>query len=141
MANNKKAAGFSASIISCVLTVVALVLYYLNATGQYYNDLNNLVLILYAAGIVALLLGIATAKAPTLSGIFRIAAPVLIMAAALLFLNGRVYSYAIIFASDLESGNAAASSAAVQSIVAAAIYALAALIAAIGAFMNVRKAA
>lgn len=143
----KQSIGFYTSVIVVVLTIVSAVLFRSNATNGYYNDPNSTVILLAAVGVILVIVSIALAQAAdtnpvldTILALVRVLIPVAIMAAGMVFVTGRVYSYGIIFGSDLEAGNEAAHSAAVESIVAMGFCAGSAVLAAITAFFSIKKA-
>lgn len=142
----KQSAGFYTSILVIILTIVCAALYSVNAATEYYSDTKSIVVVLSVIAVIACLASIIfgefAEKSPILAkiaDILAVAVPVLVLIAGMLFLSDRVYSYAIIYGSDLENGNEAAQSAAGQSLVAVILYIVTALLAVVSAFFAVRK--
>ena len=143
----KQSFGFYASLVVCVLAIISVALYSANASGGYYNDSNSLVVFLTVMGIVLVALSLVLAQIADksyalekLCDLVRVAIPCFIIAACLVFLSARVYSYGIIFFSDLEAGNAAAMEAATQSVTAVVFYVITAVLSAVTAFFAIKKA-
>lgn len=142
----KQAAGFYCSALVFILGIVCVALYSANAATDYYGDTKSVVILMSVIAVIACLASIIfgelaekSSALAKVADILAVAVPVLILIAGMLFLNDRVYSYAIIYGSDLENGNAAAQSAAAQSIVAIALYIVTAVIAAVSAFFAMRR--
>ena len=99
-------AGTVLLIFSILCTVAGLIIYGINATGDYYGDFNTNVIMAGAAGmLVVLLLLIAGRSQKMWTDFFYPLAGIIFTVAAVLFLSTRVESAAIILGSDLEAGN------------------------------------
>ncbi|MBF6626037.1 hypothetical protein [Tuanshanicoccus lijuaniae] len=103
-----------------VLAVIIAVLYVMNVNQPYYQDMNTSVLMVILAAVFAATLPLVLKSndrmIQILSDVSRIIAPTLIIFAGIKFLSMRVESFGYIFASNLEAGNDAAMTAAVQAV-------------------------
>lgn len=142
----KQGAGFYCSVLVFILGIICVALYCVNAATDYYGDTKSVVVLISVIAIVTclttIILGEFADTNPILAkfaDILAVAVPVLTLIAGMLFLNDRVYSYAIIYGSDLENGNEAALFAAGQSIIAIVLYIVTAILAAVAAFFTMCK--
>lgn len=98
-------------LLAVLLSVAGMVIYWVNAHGEYYNDFTPSVMLYAAFGVVALLawkvLSVTLGEKRWMDVLYLLAA-ILLAWAAVDFLGDRVESAAIILGSQLEAGNALA---------------------------------
>ena len=132
--------GSWAYLVVAVLTVVCLVMYVMNATAPYYEDLDgSLVFMLVAA--VAVIAGALVVKNPVVVDLCRVAASALIIYAGATFISLRVESFGYIYGSNLELGNDAAFTAGNQAIWTIVIFVVTWIISVVAAFLPTGKKA
>lgn len=130
--------GSWAYLVVAVLTVVCLVMYVMNATAPYYEDLDgNMVFFLAAAvGVIAAAIVV---KNPVIADLCRVAASALIIYAGATFISMRVESFGYIYGSNLELGNQQAFDAGGQAIALIVVFVVTWLISLIASFLEVGK--
>lgn len=98
-------------LLAVLLSVAGIVIYWVNAHGEYYNDFTPSVMLYAGFGVVALLawkvLSVTLGEKRWMDVLYLVAA-ILLAWAAVDFLGDRVESAAIILGSQLEAGNALA---------------------------------
>lgn len=129
----KQGVSFYITLISVILAVAGLVVYNLDAQLAYYAEFANQTIIYLTigaivAGVVAILFAQFKASEKgvlkVIVDIARVALSVLLVTALMLYLNDRVYHFAIVLGSDLEKGNTAAFDAVYHSIAGIVVYAV-----------------
>ena len=130
--------GSWAYLVIAVLTVVCLVMYIMNATAPYYEDLDgNIIFMLAAAiGVIAAALVL---KNQVVADLCRVAASALIIYAGATFISLRVESFGYIYGSNLELGNQQAFDAGGQAIALIVVFIVTWLISLIASFLEVGK--
>ena len=130
--------GSWAYLVIAILTVVCLVMYIMNATAPYYEDLDgNLIFVLAAAvGVTAATLVL---KNSVLADLCRVAASALIIYGGATFISHRVESFGYIYGSNLELGNQQAFDAGGQAIALIVVFIVTWLISLIASFLEVGK--
>ena len=107
-------------LATLILAAAGLVIYCLNASGSYYSDFNYRVVLASGAAIVLIVIQQVLYRKLGdqlwLDALYP-AVSVLLAVAAVIFIGARVESAAMILASELEAGNANASSALLQSFI------------------------
>jgi len=139
---NKSALGFYFSVVTTILSAVALCIYILNTGNSYYADLNLIIALLTGVSIVCTVGAIVIYRSKVtkiMADILMIAAPVCLAFAVAMFISARAYSMAIILGSDLEKGNAQAWNALMQSFWGMGVYVVAIITAIATAFMKQTK--
>lgn len=131
--------------IVCLLGIVTLVLYAMNATRAYYVDMNTTIVVLLVAalactaGVVALE-GRDKGRALTVvSDILKVAIPSLALSAGVMFASARVESIAQVLGSNLELGNVEAHAAATQAVTVIAVSLATWLVSVIASFVGSGK--
>lgn len=135
----KSALGFYFSVITTILSIIALSIYIINAKSSYYADLNPIIALLTAAAIICAVGAMAIYQSnavKVVADVMMIAAPVCLAFAVAMFISARAYSMAIILGSDLEKGNAEAWFVLEQSFWGMGIYFAAIIMAIATAFMK-----
>ena len=130
--------GSLAYLVVAVLTVVCLVMYIMNATAPYYEDLDgNLIFVLAAAiGVTAAALVL---KNQVVVDLCRVAAAALIIYAGGTFISMRVESFGYIYGSNLELGNQQAFDAGGQAIALIVVFIITWIISLVASFLEVGK--
>ena len=130
--------GSLAYLVVAVLTVVCLVMYIMNATAPYYEDLDgNLIFFLAAAvGVIAAALVL---KNQILADLCRVAGSALIIYAGGTFISMRVESFGYIYGSNLELGNQQAFDAGGQAIALIVVFIITWIISLVASFLEVGK--
>ena len=130
--------GSWAYLVVAVLTVVCLVMYVMNATAPYYEDLDgNMIFFLAAAvGVIAAAIVV---KNSVIADLCRVAASALIIYAGATFISMRVESFGYIYGSNLELGNQQAFDAGGQAIALIVVFVVTWLISLIASFLEVGK--
>jgi len=130
--------GSWAYLVVAVLTVVCLVMYVMNATAPYYEDLNgDLIFVLLAAvgvTVAALIL-----KSPVLADLCRVGASALIIYGGATFISMRVESFGYIYGSNLELGNQQAFDAGGQAIALIVVFVITWIVSLVASFLEVGK--
>ena len=130
--------GSWAYLVIAVLTVVCLVMYVMNATAPYYEDLDgNMIFFLAAAvGVIAAAIVV---KNPVIADLCRVAASALIIYAGATFISMRVESFGYIYGSNLELGNQQAFDAGGQAIALIVVFVVTWIISLVSSFLEVGK--
>ena len=130
--------GSLAYLVVAVLTLVCLVMYIMNATAPYYEDLNGdlIFMLLAAVGVIVAALML---KNPVLVDLCRVVASALIIYAGGTFISMRVESFGYIYGSNLELGNQQAFDAGGQAIALIAVFVVTWLISLVASFLEVGK--
>ena len=130
--------GSWAYLVVAVLTVVCLVMYVMNATAPYYEDLDgNMIFFLAAAvGVIAAAIVV---KNPVIADLCRVAASALIIYAGATFISMRVESFGYIYGSNLELGNQQAFDAGGQAIALIVVFVVTWIISLVSSFLEVGK--
>ena len=130
--------GSWAYLVIAVLTVVCLVMYVMNATAPYYEDLDgNMIFFLAAAvGVIAAAIVV---KNPVIADLCRVAASALIIYAGATFISMRVESFGYIYGSNLELGNQQAFDAGGQAIALIVVFIVTWIISLVSSFLEVGK--
>ena len=130
--------GSWAYLVVAVLTVVCLVMYVMNATAPYYEDLDgNLIFVLMAA--VGVTVAALVMKGQVIADLCRVAASALIIYGGATFISMRVESFGYIYGSNLELGNQQAFDAGGQAIALIAVFVVTWLISLVASFLEVGK--
>ena len=130
--------------VSIVLTAVALGIYLSNASNAYFGETANSVIVIAtvlaivgeAALIVLNQVSEGNRVLEIVSDVIAVVVPFAIAEVVMRFVGLRVYDMAIIYGSELESGNASAWSAMGQAITGMVIYAAALVLCIAAAFMK-----
>lgn len=130
--------GSWAYLVVAVLTVVCLVMYVMNATAPYYEDLDGTVVALLVAAVVAIGAAIVV-KFPVVADLCRVAASALIIYAGATFISMRVESFGYIYGSNLELGNQQAFDAGGQAIALIVVFVVTWIISLVASFLEVGK--
>ena len=130
--------GSLAYLVVAVLTLVCLVMYIMNATAPYYEDLDGTLIFVLAAAV-----GVAVAalvlKNQIVADLCRVAASALIIYAGATFISMRVESFGYIYGSNLELGNQQAFDAGGQAIALIVVFIVTWLISLVASFLEVGK--
>ena len=130
--------GSWAYLVIAVLTVVCLVMYVMNATTPYYEDLDgNVIFVLLAA--VAVTVAAIAVKNPVVADLCRVAASALIIYGGGTFISMRVESFGYIYGSNLELGNQLAFDAGGQAIALIVVFVVTWIISLAASFLEVGK--
>lgn len=130
--------GSWAYLVIAVLTVVCLVMYVMNATAPYYEDLDgNLIFVLMAA--VGVTVAALVMKGQVIADLCRVAASALIIYAGATFISMRVESFGYIYGSNLELGNQLAFDAGGQAIALIVVFVVTWIISLVASFLEVGK--
>lgn len=132
------------NIIVVALIAITSLMYYLNVNQPYYKDMNSTLLFLLIGALilalVPLVLKTDSKIGQLLTDVCRVAAPVLIIYTGIKFLAMRVESFGYIFASNLEAGNDAAMTAAMQAVWVLGLFLVTWLVSLIASFTKLNKA-
>ena len=109
MKNEKKAAGFWLAVITLVLSVAAIVAYFVNSKTAYFAryGTNTVVIACMIAAAVALVLYLLLNKTPVVGDLLAIAPPVLTVVALMSYVNDRVAGIASIMTFENNAANMA----------------------------------
>ena len=130
--------GSWAYLVVAVLTVVCLVMYVMNATAPYYEDLDgNMIFVLMAA--VGVTVAAVVMKGQVIVDLCRVAASALIIYAGATFISMRVESFGYIYGSNLELGNQQAFDAGGQAIALIVVFVVTWIISLAASFLEVGK--
>lgn len=130
--------GSWAYLVVAVLTVVCLVMYVMNATAPYYEDLDgNLIFVLMAA--VGVTVAALVMKGQVIADLCRVAASALIIYGGATFISMRVESFGYIYGSNLELGNQQAFDAGGQAIALIVVFVVTWIISLVASFLEVGK--
>ena len=130
--------GSWAYLVVAVLTVVCLVMYVMNATAPYYEDLDgNLIFVLMAA--VGVTVAALVVKGQVIADLCRVASSALIIYAGATFISMRVESFGYIYGSNLELGNQLAFDAGGQAIALIVVFVVTWIISLVASFLEVGK--
>ena len=130
--------GSWAYLVVAVLTVVCLVMYVMNATAPYYEDLDgNMIFVLMAA--VGVTVAAVVMKGQVIVDLCRVAASALIIYAGATFISLRVESFGYIYGSNLELGNQQAFDAGGQAIALIVVFVVTWIISLAASFLEVGK--
>lgn len=130
--------GSWAYLVVAVLTVVCLVMYVMNATAPYYEDLDgNMIFVLMAA--VGVTVAAVVMKGQVIVDLCRVAASALIIYAGATFISLRVESFGYIYGSNLELGNQQAFDAGGQAIALIVVFVVTWIISLVASFLEVGK--
>ena len=130
--------GSWACLVVAVLTVVCLVMYVMNATAPYYEDLDgNMIFVLMAA--VGVTVAAVVMKGQVIVDLCRVAASALIIYAGATFISLRVESFGYIYGSNLELGNQQAFDAGGQAIALIVVFVVTWIISLVASFLEVGK--
>ena len=147
-ATKKLSAGAWLSIVTCVLSLAALVAYLINtsAVGYFQNaTVSNLVLMVVGAAVLVVLSMVKGAKkvVDLLTGLCQIAAPALLALAFINLVSARVEGFAFIYFSNadvlLEVQTAANMSSATCAIVNLVLLAVSSIAGVVSAFFTLKK--
>lgn len=130
--------GSWAYLVVAALTVVCLVMYIMNATAPYYEDLNGDIIFILAAA-VGVLVAVVMLKNPLIVDLCRVVAAALIIYAGGSFISMRVESFGYIYGSNLELGNQQAFDAGGQAIVLIVLFVITWIISLVASFLEVGK--
>ena len=130
--------GSLAYLVVAVLTVVCLVMYIMNATAPYYEDLDGTLIFVLVAAIVATVAPLAV-KIPVVADLCRVAASALIIYGGGVFISQRVESFGYIYGSNLELGNQQAFDAGGQAIALIVVFVVTWIISLVASFLEVGK--
>lgn len=132
-------------IIVCLLGIVTLVLYVMNATRAYYVDMDTAIVTLLAAALACAAVAVVLEgrdKDRTLaviSDVLKVAIPSLVLFAGVMFASARVESIAQVLGSNLELGNVEAHAAATQAVAVIAVALVTWLVSVIASFVGSGK--
>ena len=130
--------GSLAYLVVAILTLVCLVMYVMNATAPYYDDLNgDMIFVLLAA--IGVLVAALVVKSPVLADLCRVGASALIIYAGGTFVSMRVESFGYIYGSNLELGNQLAFDAGGQAIALIVVFVITWIISLVASFLEVGK--
>lgn len=141
----KYSIGFAVNILVAIMAIVSFIVYILNVSTAYYEDMNTSVVTLM---ICAIALIVTALILPGVSGgklidlivdVFRVGAAVLIIVAGVTFIGMRVESFGYIFGSNLELGNDAAFQAGSQAITGIVLFVVTWFLALIASFFDIVK--
>lgn len=125
------------------LIAVTAIMYYLNVNQPYYKDMNTSLLMMLIMAIILAILPLCLKNESKVmvivSDICRIAAPILVIYTGVKFLAMRVESFGYIFASNLEAGNEAAMTAAIQAVWLLGLFVLTWILSLIASFFKGNK--
>ena len=130
--------GSLAYLVVAVLTLVCLVMYVMNATTPYYEDLDGN-MIFYIAAAVGVIAAAIVVKNPVIADLCRVAGSALIIYAGATFISMRVESFGYIYGSNLELGNQLAFDAGGQAIALIVVFVVTWIISLVAAFLEVGK--
>ena len=135
--------GSLAYLVVAILTLVCLVMYVMNATAPYYEDMNANIVVMLVAALVAigaaLYLPQNTQVNKIIADLCRVAAAALIIYAGGTFVSMRVESFGYIYGSNLELGNQLAFDAGGQAIALIVVFVITWIISLVASFLEVGK--
>lgn len=130
-------------LVVAILTLVCLVMYVMNATAPYYEDMNANIVVMLVAALVAigaaLYLPQNTQVNRIIADLCRVAAAALIIYAGGTFVSMRVESFGYIYGSNLELGNQLAFDAGGQAIALIVVFIITWIISLVASFLEVGK--
>lgn len=141
----EKKIGFFSYLIVGILSLISLIIYILNVSTAYYEDMNGSIV---GTMVIAIALIVLTLILPQLSpskvtravsDLSRVIASALIIYSGIQFLGMRVESFGYIFGSNLELGNEAAYSAGTQAITGIVIFVVTWILSVVAAFMTLKQ--
>ena len=136
-----KRIGFYGYLVIAVLSLVAVIIYSINAANPYYEDFNAGVLVLMLASIAlsasVAFLNLDNKLVKYASDFARVAIAVFVIWAAAIFIGARVESFGYIFGSNLELGNDAAFAAGTQAITGIVFFVLSWIVSLVALFLPV----
>lgn len=138
-----KALGSVLNFISMALIAVTAVMYYLNGNHAYYRDFrSNLLILLIAALVIALVPSFLKAESKyvkIIADVCRVVVPMIVIYTGVRFLAMRVESFGYIFASNLEAGNEAALNGAMQAVWTLVVFVIAWILTVIVSFFSKKE--
>lgn len=131
-------------LLAVICGAAGIILYYINATGKYYDDFQTTVVMWGLAGILAVAVNAFCERKwgdMQWTSLLYPLAGVVFAVAAITFIGGRVESAAIILGSNLESGNALAKTSLYQAFSGIGCFLAGMLFVGIAAFFNQEREA
>lgn len=139
----KQIVGTTLLLLAVLLSVAGIVIYWVNAHGEYYNDFTPSVMLFAGLGAAALLvwkiLSATLGEKRWMDVLYPLAA-ILLAWAAIDFLGDRVESAAIILGSQLEAGNALAQQSLFTSFAGVACFILGMILTGVSSFFQATEA-
>lgn len=138
----KQSVGTIFLLLAVLVSVIGIVIYWINAHGAYYNDFTPGVLMYAGFGVAVLLvLKLLAAKQgeKTWMDVLYLLAAILLAWAAVDFLGDRVESAAIILGSQLEAGNALALQSLLASFAGTGCFVLGMILTGVAGFFDQQK--
>ncbi|MEX5397242.1 hypothetical protein ABPH35_02440 [Streptococcus sp. ZJ93] len=142
MSTIKQSIEFYANVIVSIMLVVVTGFYIANVNQPYYQDMNSVVLTTLVATLMLSFVPfglryIHSQRAKFIfSNVFKFALPSFIIFSGVRFLAMRVESFGYIFASNLEAGNEAATTAATQAVLLLVLFVVTWFLSVVTAFLS-----